>query len=104
LSPEEQQRINDAVAKSILVHDTKKYFANAVRNRVGLTEAWNNAGFEGDCPFFVGIERDGDPAGANENQIIAAWQAFARSPIFAAGVTRSKKKRTILVLRLANPS
>ncbi len=84
LSPEEMQRVNEAVANNLKRADFKTYFANAVRNGIGLHQAWINGGLPGECPFFNGVERDGDPAGANENQIVAAWQAFARSPIFAA--------------------
>jgi hypothetical protein len=84
LTPEEERELNAKVAESLKRHDIKEYFANAVRNRIGLHEAWVNGGLEGECGFFDGIARDGDPAGANERQVIAAWQEFTQIPAFAA--------------------
>jgi hypothetical protein len=83
-SPEDRVRIDAAVAENLKLYDFQQYFANAVRNRVALDEAWTTAGYKGVCPFFNGIERDGDPAGAPEKQRIAALRAFANSPVFAA--------------------
>jgi hypothetical protein len=84
LSPEEEAQIHAAVAESLKHYDTQQYFANAVRNRIGLHEAWTEGGLEGQCPFFNGVEREGDPAGASGRQIIAAWNEFTQIPAFAA--------------------
>jgi hypothetical protein len=82
-SPEERVQIEAKLAEAMKRHDFKEYFANQVRNNAPLEDAWRRSKIEGDCPFFDGVERDGDPTGAPEAQILAAWKAFAESPIFA---------------------
>jgi hypothetical protein len=91
MTSEEEREIHAKVAESLKRYDIQQYFANAVRNRIGLHQAWVDGGLEGQCPFFNGVERDGDPAGANENYRIAALQEFANSPVFAAYRSEDRK-------------
>lgn len=90
LSPEEETQIFAEVDRRTKLHEGKTYFANAVRNNRPLEDAWTKGGLEGKCPLLQGVERDGDPTGAPEAQIIAAWAAFANSPAFASYKTADK--------------
>jgi hypothetical protein len=89
-SPEERERIDALVADTLKRDDIKRHFADAVRKNQPLEDLWTRAGGEGTCPLFEGIERDGDPTGAPEAQIIAAWKTFAESPVYAAYFTTEK--------------
>jgi hypothetical protein len=62
----------------------KHFFATAVRKRISLDDAWGKLGQKGGCPALEGIERDGDPAGANPKIVNVAMLTFANSPLFAA--------------------
>jgi hypothetical protein len=87
-SPEDRARIDAIVADTLKRDDIQRSFANAVRKNQPLDDLWSRAGGEGD--LFEGFERDGDPTGAPEAQIIAAWKTFAESPIFSAYYTLDK--------------
>jgi len=91
LSPEEMQRVNEAVANNLKRADVKTYFANAVRNGIGLHQAWVDGGLPGECPLFENVERDGDPAGANQNLVRESMLIFADSPAFAAYRSKDEK-------------
>jgi hypothetical protein len=99
LSPEDEARIHAEVDKRLKSVEFKEYFADKVRRNLPLEDAWKRSKIEGDCPFFRSIERDGDPAGAPQEQIIAAWKAFAESPIFVAYYTTEKDSPRGKVLR-----
>lgn len=90
LSPEEESHIFAEVDRRTKLHEGKEYFANAVRNNRPLEDAWRKGGLEGECPFFKGVERSGDPTGDRQEQIISAWKAFAESPAFSAYYTTDK--------------
>ena len=90
LSPEEEAHICEEVAKGVQSWSSKNFFANKVRSNTPLEDAWRRSKIEGNCPFFNGIERDGDPLGAPQDQIVAAWKAFAESPVFSAYYTADK--------------
>ena len=83
LSPEDEARILAEVDKRVKSDEFKEYFREKVLANVPLEDAWRYSGMEGECPFFVGVERDGDPIGAPRDQITAAWRAMAQSEIFA---------------------
>jgi hypothetical protein len=83
LSPEDEARILAEVDKRVKSDEFKEYFREKVLANVPLEDAWRYSGMEGECPFFVGVERDGDPTGAPRDQITAAWRAMAQSEIFA---------------------
>jgi hypothetical protein len=83
-TPEQEAELHAKVAESLKRHDIKEYFANAVRNRVGLHQAWVDSGLPGEFFLFENVARDGDPSGAPESQIIAAWNEFTQISAFAA--------------------
>jgi len=89
-SPEERAQIEAIVAEALKRQEFKDFFATKIRAGVLLEDAWRWSKIEGDCPFFNGVERDGDPTGAPQNQIILAWKTFAESPIFASYYTLDK--------------
>jgi hypothetical protein len=95
-TPEERVVIEAKVAEALNRHDVKQRFANAVRKNQPLADLWSKAGGDGD--LLEGFERDGDPTGAPEAQIITAWKTFAESPIFAAYYTTDKASPRYKVL------
>ena len=84
-SPEERAQIEAKLADVLNRDKVKTLFANAVRKNQPIEDLWSKAGGEGE--ILAGFERDGDPTGAPEPQILAAWKTFAESPIFAAYYT-----------------
>jgi hypothetical protein len=87
-TPEERAEIEAKLADVMKRDNVKQRFAAAIRNNQPLDDLWSRAGGEGD--LLEGFERDGDPTGAPQDQVIAAWKTFAESPIFAAYYTLDK--------------
>ena len=99
MTPEEEAHVLAEVDRGVKSHEFREYFQKAVRNRVPLIEAWNNSGIDGECPFFTGVERDGDPVGANKNLVRESMLTFADCPAFAAYRSRDEKSPRYKVQR-----
>jgi hypothetical protein len=81
---EEGQRLLAEVADYQKLEGAKHFFATAVNKRISLDDAWGKLGQQGGCPALEGIERDGDPTGADPAKVNVAMLTFANSPLFAA--------------------
>jgi hypothetical protein len=80
----DQRFVSDAVLET---------FAKAVRKNQPFEDVWSKKlSAAGECHLLDGFERDGDPTGAPEAQIIAAWRNFAQSEVFAAYAFNSAVK------------